>query len=73
MIACAAGGWTEVMSMAPSLMMPALLEATSSMVSPSQAAWSKPMGVITSTSPGTTLVQSQVPPMPTSMTATSTG
>ena len=35
--------------------------------------WSRPIGVITATWPSTTLVASQVPPMPVSTTATSTG
>ncbi len=54
-------------------MMPALSAAISSTVSPSQAVWSREMGVTTATAPSATLVASQVPPRPTSMTATSTG
>ena len=37
------------------------------------ATWSMEIGVITATAPSATLVLSHVPPMPTSMTATSTG
>ena len=35
--------------------------------------WSRAMGVITATAPSAMLVASQVPPSPTSITATSTG
>ena len=73
MTACTAAGWAAVTRVAPSLMIPALLAAISSRESPSQAQWSRPTGVMTSTSEGTTLVESQVPPSPTSTTATSTG
>ena len=73
MTACTAAGWAAVMRVAPSLMIPALLAAISSRESPSQAQWSRPTGVMTSTSEATTLVESQVPPSPTSTTATSTG
>ena len=55
------------------MMIPALLPAISAMVSPRYSVWSMPIGVITATGASTTLVESQVPPSPTSMTATSTG
>lgn len=42
-------------------------------VSPSRATWSSEMGVTTATPASMTLVASQLPPMPTSTTATSTG
>ena len=35
--------------------------------------WSRPIGVITATTPSATFVASQAPPMPVSTTATSTG
>ena len=73
MASWAARGWREVTRVAPSLTIPALVVAISSMVSPSQVLWSRPMGVMTSTWERTTLVASHCPPMPTSTTATSTG
>jgi hypothetical protein len=54
-------------------MMPALAQAMSSMVSPSHSVWSSPIGVITLTPASSTLVASSSPPMPTSITAMSTG
>ena len=69
----AAGGCWASTATAPGLMMPALSAAISSTVLPSQRAWSSEIGVSTATVPSATLVLSQVPPMPTSMTATSTG
>ena len=53
--------------------MPAFSTAISSSVSPRYLAWSIATGVTTATCPSATLVASQVPPMPTSTTATSTG
>ena len=35
--------------------------------------WSRPIGVTTETTPSATFVESQVPPIPTSSTTTSTG
>ena len=55
------------------LMMPALLPAISVSVSPRYSVWSIPIGVITATLASATLVESQVPPRPTSITAASTG
>ena len=54
-------------------MIPAFSVAISSTVEPSSRSWSIAMGVITATWPSATLVESQVPPRPTSTTATSTG
>ena len=54
-------------------MMPAFSTAISATVSPRYSVWSSPIGVTTATSASSTLVASQVPPMPTSTTATSTG
>ena len=51
------------------LMMPALLPAISVSVSPRYSVWSMPIGVITATAASATLVESQVPPSPTSTTA----
>ena len=59
--------------MAPGLMMPDFSVAISSTVEPSSCAWSIATGVTTATCPSATLVASQVPPSPTSTTATSTG
>lgn len=42
-------------------------------VVPSRSVWSSEMGVTTATVESMTFVASQVPPMPTSTTATSTG
>jgi hypothetical protein len=55
------------------LMMPALLAAISRRVGPRTSVWSMPIGVMTATAGSATLVESQVPPRPTSTTATSTG
>ena len=54
-------------------MMPAFSAAISSTVSPSSLVWSIEIGVITATTPSATLVQSSLPPTPTSRTTTSTG
>jgi hypothetical protein len=54
-------------------MIPAFSVAISSIVSPRYFWWSSPIGVSTTTSPRTTLVQSQTPPIPTSTAAASTG
>ncbi len=54
-------------------MMPAFSVAISSIVLPSHCMWSIATGVITATAPSATLVASQRPPRPTSITATSTG
>ncbi len=54
-------------------MMPAFSVAICSIVSPSHCMWSSAIGVITATAPSATLVASQRPPRPTSITATSTG
>jgi hypothetical protein len=53
-------------------MMPDLVRAISATVLPSRAVWSSEIGVKTATCPSPTLVESHSPPMPTSMTATST-
>ena len=53
--------------------MPAFSVAISSIVSPSHCMWSIATGMITATWPSATLVASHRPPMPTSITATSTG
>ena len=66
-------GCCAITAVAPGLMMPDFSVAISSMVSPSHCMWSIAIGVITATAPSATLVASQRPPMPTSMTATSTG
>ncbi len=54
-------------------MMPAFSAAISSTVLPSSLVWSMAIGVMTATAPSATLVQSSLPPTPTSMTITSTG
>ncbi len=54
-------------------MIPAFSSAMPSTVSGRNSVWSMAMGVTTATSASTTLVASQLPPMPTSTTATSTG
>ena len=59
--------------MAPGLMIPDFSVAISSTVDPRSRVWSMATGVITATCPSATLVASQVPPRPTSTTATSTG
>ena len=53
--------------------MPAFSPAISSIVWPSSLVWSIATGVITATAPSATLVQSSLPPTPTSRTITSTG
>ena len=60
-------------TVAPSLMIPDFSEAISTTVCPRNRSWSSAIGVTTATSPSATLVESQLPPRPTSMTATSTG
>ena len=52
--------------------MPAFSPATSASVDPSSG-WSSATGVITCTALSMTLVASQLPPIPTSMTPMSTG
>ena len=54
-------------------MMPAFSAAISSTVPPSSLVWSIEIGVMTATTPSATLVQSSLPPTPTSSTTTSTG
>ena len=54
-------------------MIPAFSPAISSIVLPSSLMWSIAIGVITATAPSATLVQSSLPPTPTSSTITSTG
>ena len=56
----------------PGLMMPAFSRAMSASSGPANSVWSSPMLVITATWAFTTLVASQRPSMPTSMTPTST-
>ncbi len=68
-----AGSCWPMTATAPGLMMPDFSVAIFSTVSPSQRTWSMATGVSTATAPSATLVLSQKPPMPTSMTATSTG
>ena len=70
--AAGSGCWASTAT-APGLMIPALSVAISSTVPPSQAVWSRETGVTTATAPSAMLVASQVPPSPTSTTATSTG
>lgn len=71
---CAAstGCWAR-MTVAPCLMIPDFSPAISVGVLPSRSVWSSEMGVTTATEESMTLVASQLPPMPTSTTATSTG
>ena len=71
---CAAstGCWART-TVASCLMIPAFSPAISPGVSPSRSVWSSAMGVTTATEPSITFVASQLPPMPTSTTATSTG
>ena len=54
-------------------MMPAFSSAISPGVEPRRSVWSRSIGVMTATEPSITFVASQLPPMPTSTTATSTG
>ncbi len=54
-------------------MIPAFSPAISATVVPSRLVWSRSIGVTTATVPSATFVASQVPPSPTSITATSTG
>ena len=54
-------------------MMPPLSSAISSTVLPRYRVWSRETGVTTATVPSAMFVESQVPPMPTSIIATSTG
>ncbi len=55
------------------LMMPAFSVAMVATSGPRYSAWSSDTGVTTATRASATFVASQVPPMPTSTTATSTG
>ena len=58
---------------APGLTMPAFSRAMCSRVGPSSSVWSRATLVTIETVPSTTLVASQRPPIPTSMTVASTG
>ena len=75
----ASGTWrpiTATVSGAPSaalVMMPAFSPAIPAMSSPRYSTWSTLIGVMTATGALTTLVASQRPPRPTSITATSIG
>src|SRR5215469_15058586 len=69
----AAGGCWASTATAPGLIMPALSAAISATVLPRYLVWSRDIGVTTATAPSATFVLSQVPPMPTSSTQTSTG
>ena len=60
------------MAMPSARKMPTLSLAIAAIVGPSTAVWSRSTLVSTVTTPSMTLVESHVPPMPTSMTATST-
>ncbi len=53
--------------------MPDFTSAISAIVPPSRSAWSRSIGANTATSPSAVFVESHDPPMPTSITATSTG
>lgn len=71
---CAAStGCCARITVASCLMMPPFSRAISPGVAPRRSVWSRLIGVITATEPSITLVASQVPPMPTSTTAASTG
>ena len=61
------------MACAPGLMMPAFSRAMAATSVPSRWVWSRSIGVTTETPASATLVASQVPPSPTSTTATSIG
>jgi hypothetical protein len=61
------------MAVAPGLMIPAFSAAMLATSGPRYWTWSRSTGVTTATSASIWLVASQVPPMPTSTTATSTG
>ena len=67
------GGDAATIATEPALMMPAFSAAMVSGRSPRYLAWSTATGSTTATSASITLVASQVPPIPTSTTATSTG
>ncbi|CAM5446153.1 hypothetical protein STANM309S_03024 [Streptomyces tanashiensis] len=70
--AASTGCWAR-MTVAPCLMIPDFSAAISAVVPPSRSVWSRSMGVTTATEASMTFVASQVPPMPTSTTAASTG
>ncbi|MGY3682833.1 hypothetical protein ACVWXU_006456 [Streptomyces sp. TE33382] len=73
-ITCAAStGCCARMTVAPCLMIPDFSPAISAGVEPSRSVWSSEIGVTRATEASITFVASQVPPMPTSTTATSTG
>ena len=72
MTATRSGAVSPTTAMLPGLTMPALSRAIPSRVGPSTSVWSKLMFVSTATIPSTTLVESHVPPSPTSTTAAST-
>ena len=57
-------------TVAPAEMIPAFSWATSASVGPMISRWSAPTLVMTATAASTTLVASQRPPMPTSITLT---
>ena len=69
----AAGCWWASTAIESALMIPAFSVAIVPTSGPRYSAWSSATGVTTATRASTTLVASHVPPMPTSMTATSTG
>ena len=69
----AAGFCSAETAAAPGLMMPDLTVAISAIVFPRRSAWSRSIGANTTTSPSAVLVESHEPPIPTSITATSTG
>ena len=64
---------TAETTVAPALMTPTFSSAIAAGVSPRYFAWSTAIGVSTATDASITLVASQVPPIPTSTTAASTG
>ena len=69
----ASGGCAAITTCAPSKTIPAFSVAISASVVPSSGTWSSPTGSRTQVPACTTLVASQLPPSPTSSTATSTG
>ncbi len=72
MMSASSGAISPTTTLLPGSMMPALSVAIPSSVGPRTSVWSKLTLVSTATSPCTTLVQSHVPPSPTSTTMAST-
>ncbi len=65
--------WIAETTVAAGLMIPDFVRAISVTVRPSRAVWSRAIGVKTATCPSATFVESHSPPIPTSITMTSTG